>query len=49
MFVAAFIVHGADPIARKELAILYLVLYIMLFVFEGGKFSLDYFVRGKKA
>ncbi len=49
MFVAVFIVHGADPIDRKELAILYLVLYIILFAFGGGKFSLDYFVRGKKA
>ncbi len=49
MFVAVFIVHGVDSIDRKELAILYLVLYIMLFVFGGGKFSLDYLVRGKKA
>lgn len=48
MFVAAFIVHGADPIGRKELAIMYLALYLMLFVFEGGKFSLDYLLRGKK-
>ena len=48
MLVAAFIVHGADPIVRKELAIMYFVLYLMLFVFEGGKFSLDYLLRGKK-
>lgn len=48
MLVAAFIVHGADPIGRKELAIMYFVLYLILFVFEGGKFSLDYLLRGKK-
>lgn len=41
MFIAAFVAHAADPFAKKEMALLYLVSCI-LFIFQGaGKFSCD--------
>jgi putative oxidoreductase len=48
MLVAAFIAHGADPFGRKELALIYLLVYFTLLVFGGGKYSLDGRFFGKK-
>lgn len=42
MAVAAFIVHGPDPINKKELALLYLFVFVVLFLIGGGKYSLDW-------
>jgi putative oxidoreductase len=41
MLVAAFIVHGADPIGKKELALIYFAMYFVLFLMGSGKYSLD--------
>ncbi|WP_347839392.1 DoxX family protein [uncultured Draconibacterium sp.] len=41
MAVAAFIVHGADSFARKELALFYLVSYVILLLMGSGKISVD--------
>lgn len=41
MFVAAFIVHGADPFGKKELALLYFVCFTAVFLLGPGKFSID--------
>lgn len=41
MFIAAFVVHGPDPLKKKEMALLYLMAYIVTAVFGGGKYSLD--------
>lgn len=48
MAVAAFIAHGADPFGRKEMALLYLVSFVVLLLTGGGKFSLDNFVGRKR-
>lgn len=48
MAVAAFISHGADPFGRKELALMYLVIYVFLFISGSGKYSVDYFLTRKK-
>lgn len=48
MAVAAFIVHAGDPFKQKELALMYLVLYIVLFFIGSGKYSIDYFISKKK-
>lgn len=48
MAVAAFIAHGADPFGRKELALFYLAVYIVILLLGSGKFSLDYFLMKKK-
>jgi putative oxidoreductase len=45
MLVAAFIIHGADPIADKEKALLFLVIYLTLFVTGSGKYSIDYLLN----
>jgi putative oxidoreductase len=42
MFVAAFITHGADPFGKKEMALLYLLFYLALFVIGSRKYSIDY-------
>ncbi len=47
MAVAAFITHGADPFGRKELALFYLVAYVVLLLSGSGKFSVDRLI-GKK-
>ncbi|WP_297085925.1 DoxX family protein [uncultured Draconibacterium sp.] len=41
MAVAAFITHGADSFARKELALFYLVSYVILLLMGSGKISVD--------
>lgn len=45
MVVAAFYVHGTDPFQQKEMALLYLIVYITILVFGGGKFELGRFFR----
>jgi putative oxidoreductase len=45
MIVAAFVVHGEDPFARKEMALLYLLGYIMLLIMGSGKYSVDRFLK----
>ncbi|MBF7091039.1 DoxX family protein [Flavobacterium sp. ALJ2] len=47
MLVAVFVVHGADPIDVKEMATLYLLFYLLLFVTGSGKFSIDNFIAKK--
>jgi putative oxidoreductase len=47
MAVAAFITHGSDPFGRKEIALLYLLFYIVLLVTGSRKYSLDYLLFRK--
>jgi putative oxidoreductase len=48
MAVAAFIAHAGDPFKQKELALIYLVIYIVLLIIGSGKYSVDYFISKKK-
>jgi len=41
MAVAAFIHHGPDPLADKELALIYLFCYITVLLTGSGKYSLN--------
>ncbi|MDB4292474.1 DoxX family protein [Maribacter sp.] len=41
MVVAAFVVHGADPFQKKELALVYLLLFAVIALVGPGKFSID--------
>ena len=45
MLVAFFIIHGADPFAKKELAFMYACGYLSLICTGGGKFSLEQFKK----
>jgi len=47
MLMAFFVIHGADPFAKRELALVYLVPYITLFLSGPGRFSVDHLIRGK--
>jgi putative oxidoreductase len=41
MAVAAFYIHGGDPFSQREMSLLYLVVYVMLLLVGGGKYSID--------
>lgn len=44
MCIALFVVHNGDLMAAKELALLYLVVFVVLFLFGAGRYSLDYMI-----
>jgi putative oxidoreductase len=41
MLVAVLVAHGNDPFEKKELALHYLLVYIVLLVCGAGKYSID--------
>ena len=41
MVIAAFVVHLDDPFKRKELALLYLVGFLIIFLMGPGKYSVN--------
>lgn len=47
MLVAVFLVHGADPFAKQELGLLYLLPYTVLLLTGSGRYSLDYLLLQK--
>jgi len=49
MVVALFVIHGADPWSKKELAFTYLAVYSGLLFSGPGKLSLDYRLFGASA
>lgn len=44
MLVAVLVVHQADPLAQKELALLYLSAYLTLILTGPGRFALDHWL-----
>jgi putative oxidoreductase len=47
MSVAAFIVHAEDAFGVKEMALLYLVIYVVLLIAGAGKYSIDRWIDKK--
>lgn len=47
MMVAFFVIHANDAFAVKELAFIYLVVFILMYIAGPGKFSIDHII-GKK-
>ena len=45
MAVAAFSIHASDPFQHKEMALLYLVIYLTILVFGGGKYEAGKLLR----
>lgn len=41
MAVAFFVIHGNDSFATKELAFVYLVVFILMYIIGPGKFAVD--------
>ena len=48
MIVALFVVHGADPWKMKELAAVYLLVYLSLMLTGPGQFSVDHLLTSRK-
>lgn len=48
MIVALFVIHGADPWQKKELAAAYLSVYAVLLCTGPGAFSIDHLLFGRK-
>ncbi|WP_455673209.1 DoxX family protein [Phocaeicola sp.] len=44
MGMAFFVIHGNDPFAVKELAFIYLVVFVLMYIAGPGKYSLDHFI-----
>lgn len=47
MLVAVVVVHGADPFAKQEPALQYLLVYVLLLLTGSGRFSIDQLVHAK--
>jgi len=47
MLVAILYVHAADPFAKQELGLHYLLIYGLLFITGSGKYSIDYLLQQK--
>jgi putative oxidoreductase len=45
MLVALFAIHAADPFAKQEPALHYLLVYVALFLTGSGKYSIDYLLQ----
>ena len=41
MAIAGLIVHSADPFPKREASLIYLSVYLMLFAFGPGRYSID--------
>jgi putative oxidoreductase len=48
MIIAGFVFHAADPFEKKEMALIYLSIYILLAVYGAGKVSVDYMIEKRK-
>ena len=49
MTVAVLQIHAADAFAKKELALHYLVVYVLLLILGSGKYSVDSIISGRQA
>lgn len=49
MLMAIFIIHGNDGLSEKELAIHYLLTYVVLLFAGGGRLSIDSLISQKSA
>ena len=49
MIVAFFIVHANDAFAVKELAFIYLIVFIVMYIAGPGKFSIDHIIGNEMA
>lgn len=48
MIIAGFVVHGSDPFEKRELAFIYLSVYLLLIAYGAGKISVDYMIEKRK-
>jgi putative oxidoreductase len=41
MCIALFVIHAGDPLDVKELSLMYLAIFALLFITGPGRFSID--------
>ena len=46
MLVAVLVVHSGDPFATKDLALMYLAIFVLMFISGPGIFSVDAVLKG---
>lgn len=46
MLVAVFYAHAADPFARKELPLMYLLFFLTFLILGAGRYSVDHLIEG---
>jgi putative oxidoreductase len=49
MAIAVFFIHAADPFAKQEPALYYLLIYTVLLIAGSGKYSIDYLLNKSKS
>lgn len=49
MLVAVLYIHAADPFAKQEPGIQFLILYVILFITGSGRYSIDYLLQRKQS
>ena len=49
MLIAALMVHAADPFSVKEVAVQYLLAYVVLLFAGSGRYSIDYLLNRKNS
>lgn len=47
MCVAFFVIHSADPFAVKELALVYLAIFVLMYIAGPGNYSIDRLIAKK--
>lgn len=48
MAVAGLFVHGEDPFSKRETSLLYLSIYLIIFAFGPGKYSVDAMISKRR-
>ena len=48
MAVAGLIIHSSDPFAKREISLLYLSVYLLLFAFGPGRYSIDHMISKRR-
>ena len=48
MCVAFFVIHANDPFAVKELAFVYMIVFVLMYIAGPGKYALDRFVARRR-
>lgn len=48
MLVAALVFHGADPFAKQEPSLQFLLAYVVLLLAGSGRYSIDYLLQGNR-
>lgn len=48
MVVAGFVIHSSDPFNKREMSMLYLSIFLLLFAFGPGKYSVDAMISRKR-